>query len=282
MSSSDLRMMQARIDAVRWYHEFDFPNGLAARSKNPEAPFHRALWKFIESQLDKIEFKDRSVLDLGCWDGYWSFYSERRGAKSVLASDDCTQNWAASSGLLLAKELFNSSVETKLDVSVYELGRLNQTFDIILCMGIYYHLVDPFYAFAQVRHCCHKDTIVVFEGDVSEGPLPNTYYLDMSPPFISTFVPTHKALDRILQATYFEVLSQAQLANYPPPPFKKRLRMARDAVLGKFERRCPVLNRSLRVCRPIECNNLIHDYRPPFGLHRYDDRFREEHAALAV
>lgn len=278
MADADLHALQARIDAIRWYHEFDFPNGLSARSKNPEAPFHRSLWKFIESQLDGIEFAGKSVLDLGCWDGKWSFYAERRGAKSVLASDDCTQNWAASSGLMLAKELLNSKVETKLDVSVYDLTSLNRTFDIILCMGIYYHLVDPFYAFSQVRHCCHKDSIVVFEGDVSEGPVPNTYYLDMRPPYISTFAPTHRALDKLLQTAYFEVLSRAELVNNNAPlSLGLRVDIARDALRGRFDRlAAPVLNRSLRVCRPVECRNPMHDYRPPFGLHRYDERFQEE------
>ena len=54
-------------------------------------PAKRALRNFKKEQLDKIDFTDRSVLDIGCWDGYWSFYSERRGARKVLASDDATR-----------------------------------------------------------------------------------------------------------------------------------------------------------------------------------------------
>src|SRR5262249_24587907 len=111
------------------------------------------------------EFTGKSVLDIGCWDGYWSFYAERRGAARVLATDDSSQNWAGTAGFRLAHELLKSSVETDLTLSIYDLCRLERKFDVILCLGVFYHLIDPFYAFAQIRHCCHDDTVVVFEGD---------------------------------------------------------------------------------------------------------------------
>src|SRR5262245_55858191 len=121
---------QRRIDQVAWYHEFDFGNGLVARSRAPDVESHRRMWAFITGELDKIDFTGKTVLDLGCWDGYWSFYAERRGAKSVLATDDRSQNWAGSAGVLLAKELLGSSIEVRLDVSVYDVAKLNRTFDI--------------------------------------------------------------------------------------------------------------------------------------------------------
>jgi tRNA (mo5U34)-methyltransferase len=93
------------------------------------------------------------VLDIGCWDGYWSFHAERQGAASVLAADDVTQNWATGEGLRLAKRLLSSRVEIKQDQSVYELAQLGRTFEVILCLGVYYHLLDPFYALTQIRHC---------------------------------------------------------------------------------------------------------------------------------
>ena len=101
--------IQQRIDRIHWYHEFDFGNGLRAEVKTPDAQSHRALWHFIEAELDKIDFAKKTVLDIGCWDGYWSFYAERRGAARVLATDDSSQNWTGSAGFHLAKELLKSS-----------------------------------------------------------------------------------------------------------------------------------------------------------------------------
>src|SRR5262245_60939622 len=104
----DLQDYQQRIDKIKWYHEFDFPNGLVTRATTPDAEVHRRIWKFIAAELDKIDFAGKTVLDLGCWDGYWSFYAERRGASRVLATDDSTQNWTGNDGVLLAKELLGS------------------------------------------------------------------------------------------------------------------------------------------------------------------------------
>src|SRR5438270_1431121 len=153
MNTSEL---QRRIDEIRWYHEFSFPNGLRASPRTPDLTPHRGLWRFIEGQLDRLDFQDKTVLDIGCWDGYWSFYAERRGARLVLATDDKSQNWAGRAGLMLARELLDSKVEPHLDVSIYDLSRFGQ-FDIILCLGLWYQLVDPFDAIAQVRHRCHRD-----------------------------------------------------------------------------------------------------------------------------
>ena len=36
--------VQPRIDAIQWYHEFDFGNGLRARSCTPDVEMHRQLW----------------------------------------------------------------------------------------------------------------------------------------------------------------------------------------------------------------------------------------------
>jgi tRNA (mo5U34)-methyltransferase len=135
--------IKGRIDGINWYHEFDFGNGLVAKSKTPDVGFHRKLWTFIRSTLDAVDFGGKTVLDIGCWDGYWSFYAEQRGAAHVLATDDAQQNWAGNSGLSLAKELLHSSIETNTNLSVYDLANLRKTFDIVLCLGVYYHLVDP-------------------------------------------------------------------------------------------------------------------------------------------
>src|SRR5262245_45690660 len=90
---ADTAALQKRIDAVAWYHEFEFGSGLRAVPKDPHAHVHRAVWQFIERQLSQVDYRGKSVLDVGCWDGYWSFFAERRGAARVLATDDWSQNW---------------------------------------------------------------------------------------------------------------------------------------------------------------------------------------------
>jgi tRNA (mo5U34)-methyltransferase len=207
----------------------------------------------MRSELDKIDFAGRSVLDIGCWDGYWSFYAEQRGASRVLATDDKTQNWSGNSGLELAKELMGSAIEIRSDVSIYEAAKLGERFDIILCMGVYYHLVDPFYAFSQVRHCSHGQSVVVFEGDFAPDWFvqpAQAAYLDLGDPS-RCFVPTVPFLRQMLEANYFHITKEYTYHGSPEQP----------------------VNRILATCQPFEGQNPLHLYRPPFGLHGYDPRF---------
>lgn len=267
--------LQERVDAIDWYHEFDFPNGVKARARGPDAEAHRKLWAFITEAIDKIDFTNKTVLEIGCWDGYWSFYAERRGAAHVLATDDQSQNWTGSRGLPLAKELLGSMIETNTDVSVYDLGKLNRTFDVILCLGVYYHLVDPFHAFAQIRHRCHEGSLVVFEGDVTTGMRPHTAQINLSDPSMPVFVPTLDCLVSLLKAAYFEPVSQLFFNPITPWTPKQRLKVYAEAITGKHGRLPHRMTRAVTICRPVELANVLHAYKPPFGLADYDPRFGE-------
>lgn len=256
------RALQARIDGVRWYHEFDFPNGLRARkpAADPDVAGHRLLWRFIELELDKLDLAGKSVLDIGCWDGYWSFYAERRGARRVLATDDTAENWGCGDGLRLARELFGSRIETRLDVSVYGLDRVHECFDVIFFLGVYYHLIDPFCAFAQIRHRCRDTTIVVIEGDVSTGLRQHTVQVDFADRSLPIFLPSPESLDDLLRAAYLAPVKRALL--FPP----------HDRPDGRPSLP-PGMNRAVTICRPFCAANTAHRARPPFGLSRYDPRF---------
>jgi tRNA (mo5U34)-methyltransferase len=273
--------MQRTIDRIVWYHEFDFGNGLQARSTS-DVQFHRQVWTFIQSHLDKIDFQGKTVLDIGCWDGYWSFYAERRGASHVLASDDRSQNWADGNGLVVARELLRSNVEVNQKLSIYRLAQLGRKFDVILCLGIYYHLVDPFYALTQVRHCCHDGTIVLVEGDgVAAGVRPQGLLYDLSNHSLPVFAPTKEALQHLCEACYLHVQSQDWMG--PGPDQREEPGPGLPQRLRRFLGRQPpaprdplVFNRLFTVCQAFSGNNPYHFYAPPFGLHAYDERFKNE------
>jgi tRNA (mo5U34)-methyltransferase len=247
---------QQQIDAIPWYHDFEFPDGLVARSVIENLESHRALWGFMRRALEAINFSGKSVLDIGCWDGYWSFYAEQQGASRVLATDDATQNWTGSAGIELAKELYGSGVEIRKDLSVYRLGQVDELFDVILFMGVFYHLVAPFYAFAQIRHRCREDALVAVEGDF----LPDDA-LGVGPAALydigntaRCFLPTLSCLRQFAKAAYFDIVSEQTYHGLPEQP----------------------INRVFVVLRPVAAVNPLHQVPPPFDLHRYDPRFREK------
>jgi len=275
---------QETIDQVVWYHEFDFGNGLKTKPLTAYAAYHREVWKFIEANLNKIDFEGKTVLDIGCWDGYWSFYAERRGASGVLASDDQTQNWTEGNGLKLAKEILHSDVEVNQALSIYQLSKLKRRFDIILCLGVYYHLVDPFYALAQIRHCCHENTIVAIEGDgAAAGVNPQGVLFDLSDHALPIFVPTRGALRHLCEGAYLEVRSQ-EWKSFAPHYWANATAKERAAVPRPTTgpQASPglaeplVFDRLFTVCGAFTGKNERHFYMPPFGLHAYDDRFKVE------
>jgi tRNA (mo5U34)-methyltransferase len=279
--------VQARIDAIQWYHEFDFGNGLRTRAHTPDTTMHRQIWAFIERQLASIDFRGKTVLEVGSWDGYWSFWAERHGARSVLATDDLSQNWSRGDGIFLAKELFQSAVEIRQDVSVYNVASLGRRFDIVMCLGVYYHLHDPFLALAQIRHCCHANTTVLLEGNLAGG---SVYPGEVCYAFNDTgslFLPSASAFDGFLQATYLQPRSQARLSSIVPALGGRKSRAAwivldrfHRQVLSRFRRRQPRIDRAFTVCVPFEGVNNLHYYTPPFGLAQYDDRFRSKEAPV--
>lgn len=309
----DATSARARIDAIQWYHEFDFGEGLKANSVSAHDHGHRNIWMFSHKHLDAFDFKGKTVLDIGCWDGYWSFHAEKRGAGRVLATDDCTQNWANGEGLRLAKELLKSNIEVNQRVSVYKLDELNQKFDVILLLGVYYHLLDPFYAFSQIRHRCHPGTVVLVEGPIALS-LPENTSRTKFEDHAAEWLPMWGALEQILRACYFKVVSkdvmneEARMAvmNAPRPVvpvspspqpgrlgLRWRMSMAAKALAG--DRRGvremytvirpaeastpenPIIDsdRVFFQLKPFEGEEPIHAYKPPFGLDRYDPRFHK-------
>ncbi len=301
----DIAAKQAELDAITWYHEFDFGNGLRTKTHCHQIDQHRHIWQFMESHLATVDFRGKSVLDIGAWDGYWSFYAEEHGARSVLASDDLGQNWSAGRGIHLAKELLGSSVEIDQSQSVYNLAARGQKFDVILFLGVYYHLHDPFHALTQIRHCCHPGTVVVIDGPVATNLEANEALYDF-PNQYCEWLPTIGALQQVLKATYFNDTVAGYLdpmapptapATQVPPPgrlgWRWRLQMCRDALRGSRADMAaqlgrvipPPVSRDLRphthnkrvmlTCTPHEGAVGLYNYRPPFGLEAYDPRFRD-------
>jgi tRNA (mo5U34)-methyltransferase len=289
-SGMDLEELQKRIDEIVWYHEFDFGNGLRTRTYRAEHPdddaYRRAGWAFVEAQLERENFTGKSVLDIGCWDGYWSFYAERRGARAVLASDDVTQNWAGRTGVYLAKELLRSSVEIDLRRSVYDLRALHRTFDVILFLGVYYHLHAPFDALAQIRHCCHSGTVVLVEGPMTHA-LPDGAALYSFADHSCEWLPTVGALRQIAEAAYFDMRGLVFAGPPPPEPvlsrhargdrWRDRLRLAVDVLRGRRGLDVPsprsVVNRVFFQLVPRTWACPVHDYPAPFELAKFDPRF---------
>jgi tRNA (mo5U34)-methyltransferase len=143
VAAGDLR---DRAAALRWYHTIDLGGGIVTAGVD-DTPQRLA-------RLDlPASLEGRTVLDIGAWDGFFSFECERRGASRVVAADHYSwsaSGWGTKAGFQLAREALESRVED-VDIDVMELSpeRIG-TFDIVLFLGVLYHLRHPLLALERV------------------------------------------------------------------------------------------------------------------------------------
>lgn len=121
----------------KWFHVFDFGDGLQTPGRDVTEPKLAA--------LELPDLTGKSVIDIGAYDGYFSFESERRGASRVVACDHWSWTWPgedARRNFDLVREVLDSDVES-LTVPVEELdGEQHGTFDVTLFLGVLYHAPD--------------------------------------------------------------------------------------------------------------------------------------------
>jgi tRNA (mo5U34)-methyltransferase len=83
LTSSDCREdLVKQINNYYWSHSIDLGGGVVTPGR-PEITK-----KLHLEAYNDIDFSGKKVLDIGCWDGLWSFEAEKRAAAKVYATDD--------------------------------------------------------------------------------------------------------------------------------------------------------------------------------------------------
>ena len=123
-----------------WWHSFELPDGTFIQGVCDVPGLKNRIDQFPIPE----DLRGKRVLDIGAWDGWFSFEMERRGAE-VLAID----NWD-NPRFHQARAMLNSRVEYR-QIDMYELTpeRVGR-FDIVLFMGVLYHLKHPLLALERV------------------------------------------------------------------------------------------------------------------------------------
>ncbi|HZO07355.1 MAG TPA: class I SAM-dependent methyltransferase [Solirubrobacterales bacterium] len=148
--SGDFASARAAIDAVDpWYHRIEVMPGLTTPGVNDSQLVLRAL--DLPADLSGLR-----VLDIGTRDGFFAFECERRGAE-VTAVDYMP---AEETGFPVARELLGSQVDF-VQENVYELSYEKYGgFDLVLFLGVLYHLRDPMLALDRIWDVCRGRLIV--------------------------------------------------------------------------------------------------------------------------
>lgn len=156
--------IRKKIESVpSWWHRIDL-KGVVTPGITP-----KAAQAWIARYLDS-DFSGLDVLDIGAWDGAYSFMAEARGARRVVAIDP-SHGVCRTNGFFVAKEILGSNVIHQ-PLDVYQLDQIEGQFDRIFFFGVYYHLGDPILAFHQIFKKLKPGGIVLIEGLVRSGSEP--------------------------------------------------------------------------------------------------------------
>ena len=137
------------------------------------------------------DLKGKTVLDIGCNAGFYSMEMKRRGADRVLGIDFDDEYLAQAR---FAAEITGCDVEFR-KMSVYKVGELRERFDLVIFMGVLYHLRHPLLALDLLHQHVTRD-LLIFQSLQRGDPTVPT--LDEDYPFSETDIFEQPGYPRML------------------------------------------------------------------------------------
>ena len=137
-----------------WFHNLDLA-GVQTAPEHFLGDYPRVKWqRFAHAIPGNLDGK--TVLDIGCNGGFYCIEMKRRGAARVIGIDSDDDYLVQAR---FAAEICGAEIEF-LKLSVYEIGALAEKFDVVLFMGVLYHLRHPLLALDLIRQHVSKDLFV--------------------------------------------------------------------------------------------------------------------------
>ncbi|HYZ32188.1 MAG TPA: TIGR04290 family methyltransferase [Crenalkalicoccus sp.] len=177
----DRETIRQRVAALGpWFHNLDL-GGVRTAPDHFLGDYPAVKWRRFAHALP-AELSGRSVLDIGCNAGFYAMEMKRRGAARVLGIDTDED--------YLAQARFAAGI-TGLEIefrraSVYEVGALGERFDLVLFLGVLYHLRHPLLALDLIHEHAARDLLVfqsMQRGATDIAPLREDYDFAETAPF---------------------------------------------------------------------------------------------------
>jgi tRNA (mo5U34)-methyltransferase len=212
--------IRREVAAIRWWHSIDLGHGIVTPGRTN-----------LPDKINYIGLSGKSVLDVGAWDGLLSFEAERRGARRVVAVDSFCWNgpgWGTKAGFDLARRALNSRVEDRemevVDLSPESVG----VFDLVLFLGVLYHVVDPLRALQSIFSVTGDQLILETHTDLTDCAYPAMRFYpsgQLSGDPTSFWGPNPAAVDAMLKWVGFRRVEQVARRTVDPPALVGRQRV---------------------------------------------------------
>jgi tRNA (mo5U34)-methyltransferase len=156
-----------------WYHKIELPGGIITPGW---APIDAAKYAIPDDLTGK------RVLDIGAWDGYWTWEALKRGAAEVVAIDDFSDclgqlkdhgKWETFD---ICREAFgftemlsggswrnaHGQTVSRVETSIYAVDAkvLDGRFDVVFFFGTVYHLKHPLLALEKIAAVCTGELFI--------------------------------------------------------------------------------------------------------------------------
>jgi tRNA (mo5U34)-methyltransferase len=156
-----------------WFQNLEL-NGVKTAPAHFLGDYPNIKWKRFAHAMPQ-DLSGKSVLEIGCNAGFYSFEMKRRGAGRVLGID--FDDYYLNQARFAAEVLGFDEVEFRR-MSVYDVGALQERFDVVMFMGLAYHLRHPLLALDLVHEHVAKDLLVyqsLQRGSAEVEPLKEDY-----------------------------------------------------------------------------------------------------------
>ena len=137
-----------------WFHNLEL-DGVATAPGHFLGDYPAVKWRRFAHALP-LDLRGCSVLDIGCNAGFYSIEMKRRGADRVVGIDSDERYLEQAR---LAAAVLGADIEFQ-QLSVYQVEKLGASFDVVLFMGVFYHLRHPLLALDLIRRYAARDLLV--------------------------------------------------------------------------------------------------------------------------
>lgn len=137
-----------------WFHNIDL-NGAPTAPNHFLGDYPNVKWRLFQHAVPE-DLNGRTVLDVGCNAGFYSIEMKRRGADRVVGIDFDDRYLEQAR---FAAEVKGQDIEFR-KLSVYDVAELGETFDIVLFMGVLYHLRHPLLALDLIHDHVAGDLLI--------------------------------------------------------------------------------------------------------------------------